>query len=233
MRYARTRRRCLTATVLLLSMAMVGEAAGQWEGMGPSASPFGAPAGRRPLTLENDGWTYRAPAPEVKTFKTHDVVTVVINELSVMTSEGEMDRKKKAHGELALPDWVLLRGLSLFPDPQSGGDPKVRGEVDNKMRSEADLELRDSLKTRISCLVVDIRDNGNMIIEGHDTVTINEEVWNISLTGMIRAQDVQPDNTVLSENIVYKRLVRHSSGHVRDGWDRGWLLKFLDRVQPF
>lgn len=192
----------------------------------------GTPTSRRPPTLQQNSWTYQKPL-EPQPIQLHDLVTVVVNEQTVMISEGKMDRKKKAYGDLALPAWVLFKGFSLVPDPQTAGDPHVRGEVDNKMRSEANLESRESLKFRMACSIVDIRPNGNLIIEGRRTIRNNEEVWEYSITGEMRAKDVMPNNTVLSENVADFRLLKRELGHVRDGYRRGWALKWLDYVQPF
>jgi flagellar L-ring protein precursor FlgH len=206
------------------------------EAAGPSSSLFGNPNKRRPLTLAEHSWTsgaYQIPQ-EVKQVKLHDLITVIVDEKSVVISEGEMDRKKKAHGDLILKDWVLLKGLAaMFPDPQSLGDPHVRGEVDNKMRAEAGLETRDSMKFYIACQVVDIRPNGNLVVEGHDRIRNNNEVWDYSLLGEIRPEDVLPDNTVLSKQVFNKKIDKRESGHVRDGYRRGWLLRWLDKWQPF
>jgi flagellar L-ring protein precursor FlgH len=197
---------------------------------GPSSSLFGSPQRRQALTLAEYSWTYPKEVDEVRL---NDLITVIVDEKSAVISEGEMDRKKKAHGDLILKDWILLKGLAAIPDPQTLGDPHIRGEVDNKMRSEAGLETRDSMKFRIACRVADIRPNGNLVIEGRRTVRNNLEVWEQSLTGEVRPKDVLPNNTVLSENVADLRIEKREAGHVRDGYRRGWLLRWLDRWQPF
>jgi flagellar L-ring protein precursor FlgH len=196
------------------------------------SSLFRLSAGNRAPTLERYSWTYQKPV-EPTPIGLHDLVTVVINEQSVVISEGQMDRKKKAHQDLILKNWVLLRGLKFIPDPQSAGEPHVRGEVDNKMRSEAQLETRDSMKFRIACTVVDVRPNGNLVIEGRRTIRNNDEVWEYSVTGEIRAKDILPNNTILSENVADLRIHKREMGHVRDGYRRGWMMKWLDQIQPF
>lgn len=213
--------------VLLLTLAA--------EAAGPSSSLLGDPDQRRPLTLDEHSWTsgtYQIPQ-DVKQIKLYDLITVIIDEKSAVISEGEMDRKKKAHGDLKLPDWILLKGFAAIPDPQTLGDPHIRGEVDNKMRAEAGLETRDSMKFRITCQVVSIRPNGNVIIEGHDTIRNNTETWDYSLLGELRPESVLPNGTVLSEQIFNKKIHKRESGHVRDGYRRGWLLRWLDKWQPF
>jgi flagellar L-ring protein precursor FlgH len=205
------------------------------EAAGPSSSLLGNPELRRPLSVGEHSWTsgaYRLPQ-EVKQLEEHDLITVLVDEKSVVVSEGEMDRKKKAHGDLILKDWILLKGLAAIPDPQTLGEPHIRGEMDNKLRAEAGMETRDSMKFRITCQVAEILPNGNLVIEGHDTIRNNSEVWDYSLMGEIRPEDVLPNNTVLSEQVFNKRIDKRESGHVRDGYRRGWLLRWLDKWQPF
>ena len=209
---------------VLLLLATAAQAAA------PSSSLFGNPERRQPLTLDRYSWTYPKEVDEVRLY---DLITVIVDQKSSVVSEGEIDRKKKAHGDLILKDWILLKGLAAIPDPQTLGEPHIRGEIDNKMRAEAGMETRDSMKFRISCQVVDIRPNGNLVIEGHDTIRNNSEVWDYSLLGEIRPKDILPTNTVLSEQVFNKRIDKRESGHVRDGYRRGWLLRWLDKWQPF
>jgi len=197
-----------------------------------SSSLFGNPAQRRPLGLSDLSWTYQ-PVEEKRQIRLHDQITVIVDEKAQVISEGEVDRRKKADGKLVLSDWISLKNFNLKPAPQSDGDPTVSGSVDNKYRANGELETREAMKLRVACRVVDIRPNGTLVLEGHRSIHVNEEKWEISLGGTIRAEDVLPNNTVMSENIADMRLVKRESGHVRDGYRRGWLLQWLDMYQPF
>jgi len=212
--------------MLVLTAALASDVAAQ------SSSKYGDPADRRPLTLADVSWTYQ-PSLEPKPIAINDLITIVVDEKSQVISEGEMDRRKKASIDAVLKDWVLLDGLALKPDPQSAGDPKVSGSWDNKYRSEAGLETKDSMKFKIACRVADIRPNGNLVLEGRRTIRNNNEVWEQSLTGIVRPKDILPDNTVLSENVADLRLYKREAGHVRDGYRRGFFLRFLDTWQLF
>lgn len=214
---------------LAVSMVLAATVA---EAEGPSSSLFGNPDQRQPLVLSRYSPTYRPP-PEVKSFGLNDLVTIIVDESSMVISEGEMDRKKKAHGDLILENWILLKGLAAVPDPQIFGDPHISGAVDNKMRSEAAFESRDSMKFKIACRVADIRPNGNLILEGRRTIRNNQDSWEYALTGEVRSDDVLPNNTVLSENLADLWIQKRESGHVRNGYRRGWLLRWLDKWQPF
>jgi flagellar L-ring protein FlgH len=188
---------------------------------------------RRPLSLASASWTYQ-PLPEPKVWKLNDQVTVVIEEKAQMRSEGQVDQRKKVEGAMALTDWLSLDGWAVIPDPQSAGDPKIAGIVDNKYRAQANLKNNDLFQSKIHCTVVDVRPNGLLVIEGHDKVQIDEEEWELSFSGIINPDDILADaKTIKSEKVSEKRVMRRSAGHGRDGIRRGWLGRFLDKYQPF
>ena len=58
-------------------------------------------------------------------------------------------------------------------------------------------------------------------------------MWDYSLSGEIRSEDVKPNNMVLSENVASMRINKREQGHVRDSYRRGWMLEWLDKWQPF
>ena len=186
---------------------------------------------RRPMTLAEASWTYQPPA-EPREMRLHDLIVVLVDEKTQVISEGEMDRRKKADGTFVLKDWIGLDGLSVRPDPQTDGEPAISGQMQSKYRAESELETRDSMKFSISCRVVGLRPNGNLLLEGRRTIRNNNDVWEMWLMGAVRPEDVLPNNTVLSENVADLRIIKRESGHVRDGYRRGFLMRFLDRFGP-
>lgn len=197
-----------------------------------SSSMLGDPEQRGPLRLSDVSYSYIETEP-AKELKVHDLITVMVDESAQVISEGEIDRRKKADGKFSLDDWILFDGLAAIPDPQSKGDPKITGKMENKYRAEGELETRESMKFRIACEIVDIRPNGTIVLEGRRSIQANSEQWELSLTGIARPEDILPNNTVLSEDLASMRIYKREAGHVRDGYRRGWFLRLLDRYQPF
>ena len=95
------------------------------------------------------------------------------------------------------------------------------------------LQTKAALNFIISAEVVDVRPNGNLVVEAHKSVKDNEDVWDQSIHGLIRPQDVLPNNTVLSENIAELMIDKREIGHVRDAYRRGWLTRLYDRFSIF
>ncbi len=188
---------------------------------------------RPPTTLDGGSWTY-IPRLQPRQIRINDRVTIRVDELARVQAEGEMERRKDALYDARLQDWVRLIGLkALKPAVQADGDPRVRGQLQQLFRTEGDMQSRESLALNLACTVADIRPNGDLVLEGHKQIRVNDEVWEVSLSGICRHEDVGPDNVVLSRNIVDMKLDKRERGHVRDSYKRGWFVRWLDEFHPF
>ena len=216
----------LSGITALLFSVMAAHASAQ------SGSLYHRAARQGPWKAKDLSFTYQEHKPP-KEYRLHDIVVVLVDENTRVLSEGEINRKKKADGSMTLSDWIGLDGWAIRPDPQTPGDPTVSGKMENKYKAEGEMETRESLKLTVTCTVVDIRPNGLLVLEGHRSIRVNSEQWEVSLGGMIRSEDILPNNTVLSEKVADMRLDKREAGHVRDGYRRGWVQKWLDRYQLF
>jgi len=193
-----------------------------------------AATGKPPLTLQDGSWYYRR-LPPPKKVELHDLVTIRVDETAQAIAEGEMETRNSSLYNAILSNWVFLEGLTAVrPNDMDDGSPQITGQLNELYRKEAELETGESLKFRITAKVVDIRPNGNLVLEAHKMVRNNHEVWEYSLTGICRAEDVDPNtNTVLSEKVADLSIFKRERGHVRDGYRRGWFLRWFHTFNPF
>lgn len=187
-----------------------------------------------PVRLQQGSWTF-APPPPVQEVKLNDLVYIRVNIGSEVLSEGDSEVRKNSLYDALLGSWVMLDGLRwVKPSPMSDGDPRVQGQLTQRRRAESYVETRDSLEFDIQARVVDIRPNGNLVLEARKNISNNEEHWEYSLTGECRAQDIGPGNTLLSRNIADLKIDKRERGQVRDGYKRGWFAKWFDQaIDPF
>lgn len=192
------------------------------------------PVGRRPFpTLENSSWTL-TPALPPREIRVHDIISIRVDEASRMLAEGEVERRKNLLYNGVLLDWIrFTNGLDLKKAPQNDGDPRVKAQLDQLYRADSELETRESLVFNIAAHVADIQPNGNLVLEAHRQIRNNKEVWEYSLTGICRKEDLGPGNVVLSRDIADLQIHKREMGHVRDGYRRGWFLYILDQINPF
>jgi flagellar L-ring protein precursor FlgH len=187
------------------------------------------------LTLENSSFMFQPvpPEAELRELKVNDIITVLVDYRSSMISEGDAENRKTSNINAVLSEWLKFDGKDLFPAPQSRGDPAISGALTSQFRAESEVELRDALTFRIAASIVDIHPNGNLVIEAHRTITINEEVWQQSLTGIVRRSSIGQDRTVRSDEVAELRIDKREMGFIRDSYSRGWFHKWYDKWKPF
>jgi flagellar L-ring protein precursor FlgH len=163
-----------------------------------------------------------------------DIVFIRVNEIARMSSEGQLQRRRNSLYDFILNDWVVLNGLrSIKPSPQSDGDPRVRSTHNRLDRAQVQLDTSEQLSLNIAARIADIRPNGTLVLEAHKIVRINNEVWEVSLSGICRPQDIADNNMILSDRIYDLRIAKRELGHVRDSYKRGWFTRWFDQFSPF
>ena len=225
--------RFATYTILLLLFVLVVPTT---KAQAQNSSLFQNPVqdeGSQPLTLEQSSWYHTEPV-QMREIQIQDIVSIRVDELARMTAEGELMRRKTGKYDARLKDWILLDGLrKMIPDPQTLGDPRVQGELKSDYRSLGDLETRESLAFNIAVRVVDIRPNGNLILEGNKKIVINDETWDYYIMGVCHKDAVGPGNVVLSRDLADLDVKKREGGSVAAGYQRGWFMKLFDLIQPF
>lgn len=190
------------------------------------------PIGSQPSGLMGVSWTYQPAAP-LRTFRIHDIVTIRVDEITRMMAEGESEKRRTTVFQAVLSDWIKLGRNGVVPDPQELGDPTVSSLSRDDARNEASIESRESLSFNIAAEVVDIRPNGNLLLEAKKTFRVNDNLWETSLSGTCRAQDIAPDNVVLSRDLLDIEINKQDRGSLRDGYSQGWFQRWFDRLKPF
>jgi flagellar L-ring protein precursor FlgH len=87
----------------------------------------------------------------------------------------------------------------------------------------------DNLNAEITVQVTAVQPNGNLLVEGTRQVGINAETQNITLSGVVRSQDVTFDNTVPSTLVADAQIKYNGKGPVGDKQHDG----LINRVFKF
>ncbi|MEM1225098.1 MAG: flagellar basal body L-ring protein FlgH [Planctomycetota bacterium] len=201
---------------------------------GPTGSnnPMGMAGPGLTNGFQGVSWTYQK-APPLRAFQLHDIVTIRVDEIMRMQAEGETEKRRLSLFQATLSEWVRISQGKLIPDEQVAGDPEIDAQSQTNSRAEASIESRESLTFNIAARVVDIRPNGNLVLEARKSYRINDNLWETSLSGICRAQDIAPDNVVLSRDLIDLEIHKQDRGQLRDGYRRGWFQRFFERVAPF
>lgn len=147
-----------------------------------------------------------------------DAITIVVIESSQATN----DARTSATRESAIAASVSgsFDGTSL---PTGGLDLGTSNDFDGRGATSSS----GMFKTKISATIDTVFANGNMRITGKRRISINGEEQLITISGIVRASDIQADNSVLSHNISEAEIVLEGSGMIENAQSPGWITKFF------
>ncbi len=109
----------------------------------------------------------------------------------------------------------------------------VNASTTNDFEGSGKTERTEKLDATLTTQVIEVMSNGNLRIEGNKTVTVNNEMQIVTLSGIIRQADISPGNTVDSKNILNARIAYVGEGVISDKQQQGWLVRGLDKYWPF
>lgn len=193
---------------------------------GPSAYD-----GNRVSVREASWITVAKPRP--RDVRVHDLVTIVVNEVSKSSTKAKTKTERKNSVDAALEDWLKFTNGKLGTDAQGTGDPKVKLSYTRKLDAKGDIDRQDMLTARIRAEVMDVLPNGNLVLEATHTVVTDDEKTTITLTGMCSGKDIGADKTVLSSALARLDIRKEHTGMTRDATKRGLVFGFLDWLAIF
>lgn len=104
----------------------------------------------------------------------------------------------------------------------------------HEFEGKGDVKQNNFLSGEITVTVVEVLPNGNMKVRGEKRIGINKGNEYIKLSGIVRPQDIDTNNTVPSTKVADPTIVYIGDGEVHDSNAMGWLAKFfVSALMPF
>lgn len=163
-----------------------------------------------------------------------DIITVLIVEQAAMTQQATSNTTRDSNIKGEVKNWVNLQFKGIKVDTEQAGVlPKWEIDTQNEFEGTGSYKGDYAVTGTITTRVIDILTNGDLVIEGQSLVKNNEEENTIALSGIVRPQDIGPNNTILSTQVADKRIHVVGKGPINDKTKRGILGRLLDWVWPF
>lgn len=150
-----------------------------------------------------------------KAHRAGDMLTVVITEAAsaTATARTRADKEESVFGRINQPDerpWNL--DLSFGNDFEGGGQIQRSGRLLGKL----------------TVVVQSVDAQGNLDVIGEQDIRVNNEQQRIALSGVVRPDDIGPDNTVASSRIANARIDFKGEGVLARKQSPGLLTKLFD-----
>lgn len=177
---------------------------------------------------------FAVPRPQPKMIKAHDLITIIIREESEVTSQGTSDVKRSSDLGAQVDQFTKLNIANLSVENSiTGASPAIKLSGTRNNKGEATVDRTDSVITRLTAEVVDVKPNGTLVVQARKKIKTDEEEQTLLASGVCRVEDITPDNTVLSTQLFDLEFTKVNKGQVRNGTKTGGLTKLLDFLNPF
>ena len=202
----------------------------------PKRDPDFAPVQSADLRppMQNNGSIYQ-PSYDMRLFENNvarrvgDILTVILREKTQANKTADLDSAKNTSISVTAPTLWGVVSETLF-----GHDLETSLEASKKVEGEGEANQSNSLTGNISVTVVEVLPNGNLKIRGEKRVTLNDGSEYIRLSGIVRPEDINAGNSILSTQVADPTIMYTGDGPVADSSKVGWLARFfLGPLFPF
>ncbi|HKP94673.1 MAG TPA: flagellar basal body L-ring protein FlgH [Fibrobacteria bacterium] len=163
-----------------------------------------------------------------KAKRAEDVITVLIMENAKASNDTKTNTDKTQDASI---------DIKPFNVAWAGGTPSsytpavgFGGGVQQKYQGKGETSRAGEVKATLSARIVAVYDNGNLLIEGNKEVEVNSEKEILRVSGIVRPEDISPDNTVLSEKIADARIQYTGQGDNHQAARPGLLARFINWI---
>ena len=163
----------------------------------------------------------------------NDMVTIIVKESATSSDDAKTENNREWAADTKLTKLFGLKDevSALFgvKDPSTLMDMSSKANFKGKGKNTQST----SLETRIAALVIEELPNGNLVIEGRRDLFVNGERKVIAIRGVVRPQDISPDNTISSEYVANAQIIYQGEGIVSQSQQPGLFTKLLLFFWPF
>ncbi len=181
-------------------------------------------------TLESNSLT-AVPTAEPRKFNKQDLITIIIRERSNATLTSSLETEKEVTLEAAVNAFPKIKSGQI--KPSNGPLPRVDVESKNEFEGEADYQRRDTVDIELQARVIDIKPNGNLVLEAHKFIKNDDEELTVTVTGTARPDDITFDNRVLGTQLAQLRVNKSHEGELRKTTKKGIFTQVLEFLINF
>jgi flagellar L-ring protein FlgH len=166
-----------------------------------------------------------------------DVVTILVQESIVSSKGNNTTTSRKASVNSQMNSFFYPPGTASFALSRlltkGGAYPSMNLTSDNEFNGGGSVNNSEQITARVTVRVVDVLPNGNLIVEGRRFTDFASEKQDIVMRGVVRPEDITPNNTVYSYNVADVTITMQQRGVVTDAQHKGWFFRIWEKFSPF
>ncbi len=174
---------------------------------------------------------------DTKAKKVNDIVTVVITEQITQSSQASK-KLSEVNKDSSSLDATISGGAYLGGREAKLGRTGIALNLpsmnsDRTFQGSGTQQRKEQFETTITARIVKILANGNYYIYGTREILVDGQKQIIKLSGVIRPEDISPDNTIDSKYIADAKIEYNSQGDIKQYTTQGWLARIWSAIAPW
>ncbi|WP_111496425.1 MULTISPECIES: flagellar basal body L-ring protein FlgH [Marinobacter] len=155
-----------------------------------------------------------------------DTVALNVGDILMVSLEEQTQASKNAESSITKDNEVNFNDGSILGlnNLNLGTNPNLERDFEG----EAEADQSNSLAGSITVTVTEVYPNGILRIRGEKWLSLTNGDEYIRLTGLVRPQDISPNNVVSSNRIADARIAYGGTGDFDDATRQGWLSRFFN-----
>jgi len=194
------------------------------------------PAPQRAEENPNSLWRSGAKAffKDIRAKTIGDIITVKLDlsDSAAMDNKTERDRADSEDTNVTTLLGYESKLNSIFPEAVN---PASLFSFDGTHSTEGEGKINrsETIKLTFAATITQILPNGNLAVFGSQEIRVNKELRELMVTGVIRPEDIESDNTIEHTKIAEMRVAYGGRGTMSDLQAPRWGTQLWDALFPF
>ena len=149
------------------------------------------------------------PAADYKAHALNDIVTVVVSVQTTAAQSGSVDSERNFNTNSAITG--MAGDLST-----KGTNPLLAASSSTTLKGTGSTNSSTAFSTSLTGQVIAVLPNGNLVIEAHRQIDMNNQHEEVIVRGIARPGDITPSNSVASTSLSALEIELKGKGIISD-----------------
>ena len=105
--------------------------------------------------------------------------------------------------------------------------------TDHDTKGDGSITRSETVSLTFAAVITQVLPNGLLAFMGRQEVKVNAEMRELQVTGLVRPEDIESDNTINHDKIAEMRVAYGGRGTLSDLQQPRWGFQLMDIIMPF
>ena len=148
-------------------------------------------------------------ATDYKARAIHDVLTIAVSVQTTAAQSGSVNNSRAFATNSAITG--LFGGI-----PTANANPLLAANSSNSLKGQGQTSSNTTFSTSLTSEVIAVFPNGNLVVEGHRQIELNNQHEEVIVRGVARPGDIAPNNVIASSSLSNLEIELRGKGIISD-----------------